>query len=229
MRCRWCCNPESQKHDIQTMQIQGKSKTIGRDVTVKEVIEIVEKDRPYYRRSGGGLTLSGGEVLFQANFAKDLLQAAQSVGLHTAIESTGFSSYENIEKLLPYIDQFLMDIKHTNSAKHEEYTGKANAIILENARKIVNSGLTELVIRIPIIPQFNDSIDEMRDIATFVESLKAVKKIHLLPYHRLGQDKYTALDMPYLMQDLIPPTDDHMQLLKKIVESYTSSYCQIGG
>ena len=102
LRCRWCCNPESQEYDIQTMMVQGKPKIIGQDITVEEVMETVEKDRPYYRRSGGGLTLSGGESLCQPEFARDLLRAAKEVGINTAMESMGYASYDVIESILPY-------------------------------------------------------------------------------------------------------------------------------
>ena len=229
LRCRWCCNPESQEYDIQTMIVDGKPKVIGRDVTVAEVLEIVEKDRGYYRRSGGGMTLSGGESLCQPVFAKALLAAAKDRGIHTAMESMGCASYEVIEELLPYLDTYLMDIKHTNPAKHKEFTGKSNELMLENARKIAASGLTELVIRVPVIPTFNDTPEEIKGIAQFADKLPGVKRIHLLPYHRLGQDKYEGLSREYLMKDILPPEPEHMQMLKKVVENCSSLECQIGG
>ena len=133
LRCRWCCNPESQEYEIQTMMVQGKPKTIGEDITVGKVMEVVEKDRPYYRRSGGGLTLSGGESLCQPEFARDLLQAAKERGINTAMESMGCAPFEVIESILPYLDQYLMDIKHTNPGKHKEFTGRSNELMLENA------------------------------------------------------------------------------------------------
>ena len=123
LRCRWCCNPESQEYDIQTMMVQGKPKIIGQDITVEEVMETVEKDRPYYRRSGGGLTLSGGESLCQPEFARDLLRAAKEVGINTAMESMGYASYDVIESILPYLDQYLLDIKHMNPEKNRQFTG----------------------------------------------------------------------------------------------------------
>ena len=112
LRCRWCCNPESQEYAIQTMLVQGEPKIIGKDVTVAEVMETVEKDRPYYRRTGGGLTLSGGESLCQPQFATALLRAAKESGINTAMESMACAKWEVIEGLLPYLDQYLMDIKH---------------------------------------------------------------------------------------------------------------------
>lgn len=229
LRCRWCCNPESQNFDIETMMVQGKPKTIGRDVTVKEVMETVEKDRQYYRRSGGGLTLSGGESLCQPDFARDLLRAAKESGINTAMESMAGVSFDIIQKVLPYLDTYLMDIKHVNPAKHKEFTGRSNEMMLENAKKIAESGMTNLVIRVPVIPGFNDRVDEIQAIAKFSASLQGVKKIHLLPYHRLGQDKYEGLGREYLMADVLPPTNEHMERLQKAAIQASGLDCQIGG
>lgn len=229
LRCRWCCNPESQEYAIQTMKVQGEDQIIGRDVTVREMIELVEKDRPYYYRSGGGLTLSGGECLCQPGFARDLLRAARERGINTAIESMACAEYERIEQLLPYLDLYLMDIKHTNPAKHKEFTGRSNELMLENARKTALSGQTRLVIRVPVIPTFNDTVEEIQDIACFAATLPGVDKIHLLPYHRLGQDKYEGLGRDYLMDGIEPPSMEHMDTLKRAVHGVCKLDCQIGG
>ena len=229
LRCKWCCNPESQQYAIQTMMVQGKPKTIGRDVTVEEVMREVEKDSAYYRRSGGGLTLSGGESLCQPQFAKDLLRAAKEAGISTAMESMACAKYEVIESILPYLDQYLMDIKHMNPKKHEAFTGRSNELMLENARKVAASGMTELSIRVPVIPTFNDTPEEIRDIARFADRLAGVERIHLLPYHRLGQDKYDGLGREYLMKDILPPTNEHMEMLQRVVTENTRLVCQIGG
>ena len=229
LRCRWCCNPESQEYDIQTMMVQGKPKVIGRDVTVAEVMKTVEKDRQYYWRTGGGLTLSGGESLCQPEFATALLQAAQESGISTAMESMGCAKWETIEKLLPYLDQYLLDIKHMNPRKHKEFTGRSNELMIENAMKIAKSGMTELSIRVPVIPGFNDTEEEIRQIAAYTATLPNVKCMHLLPYHRLGQDKYTGLNREYLMGDVKPPTNEHMEKLLKIAEMTSGIECQIGG
>ena len=229
LRCRWCCNPESQEYDIQTMMVQGKPKVIGRDVTVAEVMKTVEKDRQYYWRTGGGLTLSGGESLCQPEFATALLQAAQESGISTAMESMGCAKWETIEKLLPYLDQYLLDIKHMNPRKHKEFTGRSNELMIENAMKIAKSGMTELSIRVPVIPGFNDTKEEIRQIAAYTATLPNVKRMHLLPYHRLGQDKYTGLNREYLMGDVKPPTNEHMEKLLKVAEMTSGIECQIGG
>ena len=179
LRCKWCCNPESQIRDIQIMVQGGKEKTVGRDVSVEEVMEEVMKDSAYYRRSGGGLTLSGGECLLQPDFAGALLRAAKENGLHTAIESTGFAKFETIqEKILPWLDLYLMDIKHMDSKKHKMFTS-----------------------------------------AQFARSLKGVEEMNLLPYHRLGQDKYAGIGREYTLAHLVPPSNEHMEMLKEVAES----------
>ena len=227
LRCKWCCNPESQKFEIQTMMQNGKPKTIGRDVTVKEVLEKVKLDMPYYRRSGGGMTLSGGEMLCQSEFAYALLRCAKEASINTAVETTGFAPFEKIEKMLPYIDTVLMDIKHTNSEKHKQFTTQPNELILENAVKIAEKA-NKLIIRVPVIPTFNDTEQEIADIAKFASSLKGVREINLLPYHRFGKDKYDGLSREYLMGDLETPTDEHMQRLKSVAEGFGLE-CKIGG
>lgn len=229
LKCRWCCNPESQNYEIETMKVHGKDQIIGRDVTVEEILLVVKKDRPYYRRSGGGLTLSGGESLCQPEFARDLLRGAKAAGISTAMESMGAVPYEVIEMILPYLDTYLLDIKHINAAKHKEFTGRSNELMLENARKIAASNQTELIIRVPVIPTFNETPEEIKDIALFANQLPGVERICLLPYHRLGQDKYEGLGRAYLMRDILPPANEYMESLKQIVEASTALKCQIGG
>ena len=226
MRCAWCCNPESQSFEIEEMYEAGRVKTVGRDVTVADVMPEILADLPYYRRSGGGVTLSGGEVLCQSTFAAELLSECKSAGLHTAIESAATLSYDKIERLLPYLDLYLMDIKHMDPAKHKEFTTHDNNLILENARRVAKSGV-ELVIRTPVVPGFNDTEREILAIARFAKEIGA-KEYHLLPYHRLGSDKYDGLSRAYAMKDIEPPEKEKMQYLLSVAER-TGIACQIGG
>ncbi len=226
MRCAWCCNPESQSFEIQTLIEGGKEKTVGRDVTVEEIMPEILADLPYYRRSGGGVTLSGGEVLCQADFAAELLRECQSAGLHTAIESAASLFYEKIEKLLPHLDLYLMDIKHMDSAKHKEYTGHGTELIRENAQRVAKSGV-ELIIRTPVVPTFNDTAEDIRAIARFAKSIGA-REYHLLPYHRLGQDKYVGLGRNYSLKEIEPPPRERMEYLLSVAEE-CGIKCQIGG
>lgn len=227
LRCRWCCNPESQEFHIQTMTVDGKPKVMGRDVTVEEVLEEVLQDLPYYRRSGGGLTLSGGECLMQPEFSAALLRGAKESGINTAVESTGFAPFKTIQKLLPWLDYYLMDIKHMDSAKHKAFTSQPNELILENAKKIA-AHANELIIRVPVIPTFNDTVEEIQQIARFAAELPGVRRLHLLPYHRLGLDKYQGLGREYTLNGLEPPAQEKMETLLEAAEA-SGLACQIGG
>ena len=226
MRCAWCCNPESQSFEIEEMTEGGRVKTVGRDVTVSEIMPEILADMPYYRRSGGGVTLSGGEVLCQADFAAALLHECKEAGLHTAIESAASLSFDKIEKLLPYLDLYLMDIKHTDSEKHKEYTAHTCDLIMENARRVAKSGV-RLIIRTPVVPTFNDTAEDIRKIAKFAREIGA-SEYHLLPYHRLGQDKYAGLDRRYAMKDIEPPSREKMEYLLSVAEE-CGIKAQIGG
>ncbi len=234
LRCRWCCNPESQEYGIQTMQLQdtpGRSKVVGRDVTVGEILGEIRKDYSYYRRSGGGVTLSGGEALCQPEFAVALLRACQEEGISTAIESSGYADWDVLKEYLPYLDYFLLDIKHMDSRKHEEFTGRPNGLILENARKIAESD-ANLTIRIPVVPGFNHTKQEIKAIAEYAASLPGgrpgARELHLLPYHRLGQDKYQGLGREYTMAHIEPPANEYMEELLQVVLE-TGLKGQIGG
>lgn len=227
MRCAWCCNPESQEYAIQTMVENGKEKVVGQDVTVEEIMPEILADEYYYRRSGGGVTLSGGEFLGQHEFAAELLKTCKEYGLHTAVESTANAPWEKISAVLPYIDLYLMDIKHMDSAKHKEYTGASNELILENAKRLSDSGV-DLIIRTPVVPGVNDTAEEIRAISRFAASLGGVKEYHLLPYHRLGSDKYVGLGRNYSLKEILPPPQERMEYLLSVAEE-SGLKCQIGG
>ena len=217
LRCRWCCNPESQEYKFQELTMNGVTKTVGQDITVRELMEEISKDEVYYRRSGGGVTLSGGEAMAQPDFAEAILRACHDYGFNTAIETTAFADREVVARLIPHIDHVMMDIKHMDSVKHQAYTGQPNEKILDNARYIAEHH-GHLIIRVPVIPGFNDTPAEIAAIARFAESLPGVHELHLLPYHRLGTDKYTGLGREYTLSHITPPTAAHMQMLKETAE-----------
>lgn len=227
LRCKWCCNPEGQNFDIEHMSFGGKDKIIGRDVTVSDVMEEILTDMPYYNRSGGGVTLSGGEATLQPEFATALLKTCHSYGINTAIETTGFQKFEIISEYLKELDYVLMDIKHMNLAKHKQFTGQPNELILENARKIAQSGV-DLTIRVPVIFGFNDTVEEISAIANFAKTLPNVRHLHLLPYHRMGEDKYKGLGRDYQLSGIPPMDTAHVEPLVKAVQN-TGLICQIGG
>ncbi len=229
LRCRWCCNPESQSYDIQQLTMGGVTKTVGQDISVRELMGELDKDRMYYERSGGGITLSGGEAMAQPDFAEALLRACHDYGFHTAIETTAFAAREVVARLIPHIDYVMMDIKHMDADKHRAYTGQPNDRILDNARYIATHA-AHLTIRVPVIPGFNDTPAEIADIARFTNTLYGVRDLHLLPYHRLGQDKYAGIGRDYTLPDILPPSNEHMLALKAAAEAATHGLqVQIGG
>ena len=229
-RCLWCCNPEGQLYEPVTLSaMHGKPERLaGADVTAGEVMETVLKDSVYYGRSGGGLTLSGGECLLQPEFALSLLRLAHEAGINTAVETTGFASREVLDRLLPHIDHVLMDIKHMNPEKHKTFIGKDNEIVLQNARYIAEHA-HHMVVRVPVIPTFNDTEEEIAAIARFANSLPGVRELHLLPYHRLGTDKYTALGRTYEMGSLPLIPEEKMRHLLDVACAASGLDCRIGG
>lgn len=228
LRCRWCCNPESQSAMTQTLVMNGQPKEVGRTVTVGELIPELRKDAPYYRRSGGGITLSGGETLCQPDFAEALFRACHENGFNTCIETTGFARPEIVMQVLPHIDTVLMDIKHINSEKHKEFTSQPNEWILSNALLIAQNA-KHLIIRTPVIPTFNDTDEEIAAIGHFASGLPNVKEWNLLPYHRLGQDKYAGLGRPYAMSHIVPMDKEKVDHILAVAKESSGLRCQIGG
>lgn len=227
LRCKWCCNPEGQEYNIQQMNFAGGTKIVGKDISVGEVMNEVMKDQRYYLRSNGGITLSGGECLAQPEFGEALLKVAKSMGISTAIETTGFAKWEYIEKYLKYTDYVLMDIKNIDNEKHKRFCGQSNEVILRNAVRIAEIH-NNLTIRVPVIPTFNDTAKEIGAIAEFAKTLRGVETVHLLPYHRLGMDKYKGIGREYTLSELELIPDEKMQKLKETVQT-VGLKCQIGG
>ncbi len=201
---------------------------VGHEKTVREVLEQVLKDKLFIDASGGGMTVSGGECLAHPDFTEALLYAAKEQGLHTAIESSSFASEAVFDQVLRYVNLALLDIKHMDSAVHRELTGVPNEQILSNIRHAVHDLKKNVTVRVPTIPGYNDSEENIRATARFVkEELGPDVGIHLLPYHRLGESKNESLGKAMDLSVNVP-SDEHMQELKRIVESY-GLCCQIGG
>ena len=199
--------------------------SLTRTMNSKEVLEEVIKDIPFYRRSNGGVTLSGGDPLGQIYFASDILKLCKKSKIHTAIETSGFTDWDNFTKILKYIDFIFFDIKHMDTKEHKRGTGVGNEKILETIRRVSVLDKT-IVIRIPIIPNFNNSERNIEDTAKFVKTLKNVIKVELLPYHKLGVAKYEHIGKTYLLRTLDPPKSSDLIKLKNIIESYNIK-CEI--
>jgi pyruvate formate lyase activating enzyme len=171
---------------------------IGREMTAGDVIAEVLRDAAFYS-DHGGLTLTGGEPTLQPEFAEAVLSLAKFEGLHTAIETCGAVGWQNIARLLPYLDLVLFDLKHVDRRAHEQFTGASNAIILDNLRRATLAG-ANVIVRVPLIPGFNADRYSLVAIAEFIQSLQVVREVHLLAYHTLGRSKYRALGIPYELE-----------------------------
>jgi pyruvate formate lyase activating enzyme len=194
---------------------------IGKEMTVQEVFQKVQGDEIFYKRSNGGMTLTGGEPLFQPDFSRNILSLCRQSGIHTAIETCGYADWEAFKDVLQYTDLVLFDLKHMNSEKHQEYTGVPNTLILDNVRKIYHELRTPIWVRIPVIPGYNDSVQNIRAVADFVATeLGKSVPIHFLAYHRLGESKYERLGMEGKSLSIIPPTDEYMLEVQKRAASY---------
>ncbi len=198
----------------------------GKMMTVEEVIKEVKKDETQYYRSGGGVTLSGGETLTQPKFAKEVFKACKAQGWHTAIETEGYVTEDIVKDVMPYVDLALLDLKSFDTDLHKLFTNVNNDRIKKNARIIQD--ITETVIRVPVIPGFNANEKEIGKIAEFAAGLPNVRELHILPYHNFGESKYECLGRTYEMHGTETPSNDFMLGLKKIVESYGLN-CIIGG
>lgn len=192
---------------------------IGQHVSVENVMRIMEEDDNFYVRSQGGITISGGEPLMQADFVSDLLSKCNQFGISTAVETSGYGSKKAIEKICSKSDLIFYDIKHMDSIIHKNFTGVGNELILENISFIAhNFPNKSIIVRTPIIPGFNDSEKNIELILNFISQIKNVLDFELLPYHRFGEPKYAQLGRVYNLTNLRPPSKERMEILKNIIK-----------
>jgi pyruvate formate lyase activating enzyme len=169
---------------------------VGFRQSIADIMQEIEKDIPFYRKSNGGVTLSGGEPYAQPDFLLDLLKEIKKKNIDIAIETSLYAQWNIIEKTIPFIDTFLADLKHTNPDKFKQYTGGAVSLVLDNFKRLDKRNV-ELVVRVPVIPEFNNSIEEMEAIIEFASSLSGVHEIHFIPFHTLGVGKYNLMEKEY--------------------------------
>lgn len=190
----------------------------GKRMEVEDLMRVVEEDSSFYARSGGGLTLSGGEPLSQAAFVAEVLGTAQGRGIDTAVETSGLCNWEDLERACVHVNQVFYDVKVLDTKKHREGTGVGNEPILDNLRRLCDRfPRTPIVVRTPVIPGFNDSPAEIRAISDFLRKLPGSVTHELLAYHGFGEPKYRLLGMEYPLRDLAPPSGERMGALRKLV------------
>jgi pyruvate formate lyase activating enzyme len=192
----------------------------GKRYAVSEVVARVIRDRPFFEKSGGGVTISGGEPLSQSAFTLALLEALKAEGVHTALDTTGYAPWAVVESALPHVDLFLLDLKHMDSREHEAAVGVRNDRILENSRKIAAAG-GKIQIRIPVIPRFNDSGEDLHALGRFAAELgEAVTIVQLLPYHAMGLPKWERIKHDGPILEAGTPSEKRIGELKAILEEY---------
>jgi pyruvate formate lyase activating enzyme len=178
-------------------------------MSVDQVIAEVARDRLFYDESSGGVTLSGGEPLLQADFVCACLEACKRQDFHTALDTCGHAPEEALVACGAHADLILYDLKIMDPSRHERYAGLSNSVILENLERLDREG-RRIWIRVPIIPGINDDDENLRAVAEFVRSLRSRPPLYLLPFHRIGSDKYDRLGQPYVMAEIRPPTHERL-------------------
>ena len=227
LKCWWCHNPESQSFEIEKIKVNSTTekdseaiqKEIGKKISVIEVMDEILKDRIFYDESGGGITFSGGEPLSQSKFLLSLLLKCKEEEIHTVLDTSGFIKPDILFEIAKHVNLFLYDLKFIDDSKHVKYIGVSNNIILGNLKMLVELK-KNIIIRIPIIPTINDTDEEILNFLDYLSKLNYIEKIDLLPFHKIGKDKYDQLNMTYKMEDIQEPSKSHMEELKVKFESF---------
>lgn len=213
LKCIWCHNPESQHGGIETYT---DGEPVGHTITAQEVVQEVVKDRVFYETSGGGVTISGGEPLYQPDFTQEMLRLCKQVGIHTAIETGGFASFDALQKVLPYCDYVLFDIKETNYVNHKKYTGVSPKPIMDNLRMIGERNIPFLI-RMPIVPGYNDRAEHILQVKELSRQFGSCRGVQIMPYHKLGAYKYEKLGRAYPCKAVSEPTKEQIAAWQKLL------------
>ena len=194
MGCLWCHNPESKHFGEENFAVKDrlkkvtKNETVGYEITVDGLMEIINKDKVFYDESGGGVTFSGGEPTVQTNFLLEIIKECKKYNINTTVDTCGEASWKNYEKILEYVDLFLYDLKIIDDILHNKFTGVSNKRIHENLIKLLESD-KEIELRIPLIPNVTDTDKNLDDLIHFISSIKNKPSVILLPYNPLNRDK----------------------------------------
>jgi pyruvate formate lyase activating enzyme len=192
---------------------------VGREMTVAQVMAEIERDVAFFDESGGGVTFSGGEPLLQWRFLIALLRASKEKEIRTAVDTSGFATWEVLDSVRPYVDLFLYDLKLMDDRKHREFTGVSNQLILQNLQMLSSLG-HNIFLRVPIIPGVNDDAENLHQIGMFAAALSRVHHVDILPYHHAGIDKYDRLNKTYALPEIRPPSDERMSEIQQALEEH---------
>lgn len=208
------CGACAEKCPVEALSLSGE------EMTADEVFAEVERDKIFYKTSGGGVTLSGGEPLARPEFTVSLLEKCHTAGLHTAIETSGFASPEVLARILPLCDLVLFDLKETDPTRHKQFTGIPLAPILQNLKELDRAGIP-VHLRLPIIPGYNDREEHFAAVREIANSLNCIKRVEVMPYHAMGAYKYAALGRDYLCTDVTEPTSATVAEWRRLVGDTT--------
>jgi pyruvate formate lyase activating enzyme len=197
----------------------GAREISGRESSVADVLADVERDRPFYEQSGGGVTFSGGEPLLQPQFLGEILSGCKARGLHTVVDTSAYAPWEVLDNLRQNVDLFLIDLKLMDNARHQAAVGVSNRQIIDNLKRLTAAG-HPVYVRIPLIPGINDDAENLRQSGEFLATLPAVTGVELMGYHEIGLAKYDALGLPYPLRGTRPPSAEQMQQAAAIVNEY---------
>jgi pyruvate formate lyase activating enzyme len=195
----------------------GAREISGKEMSVAEVLNEIERDVPFYDQSGGGVTLSGGEPLLQRKFLATLLRECKTREIHTVVDTSGFAAWEVLTGIRGDVDLFLYDLKLIDDARHQKYTGVSNELILSNLKRLASSG-EQIAIRIPLIPGINDDAENLKQSAVFIAGLPNINSVELMGYHDIAAQKYESLEMAYPLPDTAPPSEADMQAAASVFE-----------
>ncbi|MBU0712618.1 glycyl-radical enzyme activating protein [bacterium] len=201
-------------------------KLSGYEITTEKLLNIIQRDRQFWG-SEGGITLSGGEPLMQIDFAEEILRRSYESYIHTAIETCGNIPFTNLQRVIPYLDWIFFDLKHFDSEKHKEGTNADNLLIIENAKQLAKEFNGRIIFRLPLIPQFNDSMENINSIISFLKEVGR-NEINILPLHHLGREKYKIINREYTGLNYLIPSIEKMQKVKQIFTE-AGIICHLGG
>lgn len=195
----------------------------GREMSVEECMKEILKDKSYYSRSGGGVTVSGGDPILQSDFVSELLKKCKEEEINTCFESSFYGEWEDVEKILPYADLVISDIKHMDTVIHKKHTGVNNDKILRNLKRLSKKNI-DVILRIPVIPNVNDSVENIEATADFIinELGNRIKTLQLLSFMRLGEEKYRSLGMPYKMENIEIDRNSFQEHVGKIANYFNT-------
>lgn len=235
LSCAWCHNPESQSFETETYmrthRLEDKTfevtEHVGKMMSVKEVIEEVEKDVSIFDESKGGVTFSGGEPLSQPDFLRGMLQVCKAKEIHTAVDTSGFASQSVMESIIPLTDLFLYDLKLANDDEHKKYTGVSNSIIFKNLDLITKAN-KRVIVRIPLIQGITDTDENLKSLRNIIRQHPTIERVDILPFHNIAKSKYERFGKQYTLENADAYDNGKAEEIKKYFEEVIKTV-SIGG